>query len=118
RRRPWWRRGSWGPRPRGAPTRRDRRGLPPPARRARPKEETPMHIVRAGEGRIIDGQGSTLKVLLEPGASPVRSALMGIVEVGAGVRLPAEADRFSSHDCEELLYVHSGSVRGGGEGSV
>ncbi|MFO7246185.1 MAG: cupin domain-containing protein [Thermaerobacter sp.] len=70
-----------------------------------------MHIVRAGEGRIIDGQGSTLKVLLEPGASPVRSALMGIVEVGAGVRLPAEEDRFSSHDCEELSYVISGSLR-------
>lgn len=70
-----------------------------------------MHFVRRDEGRVIHGQGSLLKVLLEPANSPVRNAQLGIVEVAPGVRLPAKEGEFSRHDCEELSYLISGSMR-------
>lgn len=53
--------------------------------------------------------GAQLRVLLGGDPATGQRAMLGVVEVAPGARLPA-GEGFSFHPCEELAYVVSGSM--------
>lgn len=54
--------------------------------------------------------GAQLRVLLGGDPATRHRAMLGVVEVAPGARLPA-GEGFSSHPCEEFAYVVSGHMQ-------
>lgn len=68
-----------------------------------------MIVVRESATAPLAYRGASLRVLLDRTAAGASQAMLGVVEVAPGARLP-EGEGFSIHPCEEYAYVLSGTM--------